>query len=134
MEENEIKNNKSNNLEENNNSDNDIEQNNKFYQDFKNDEENYYENKKKKEEQRQKNEIRSFYYSIMELYTKKQYKKILELFSIKEEENEKQEGQENKKIKFSYQSEWIFSYLHLMSLEKVILNKFSSNKKSNNIK
>ena len=49
---------------------------------------------------------------------------------MKEEENEKQEGQENKKIKFSYQSEWIFSYLHLMSLEKVILNKFSSNKKS----
>ena len=130
MEENEIKSNKSNNLEENNNSDNDIEQNNKFYQDFQNDEENYYENKKKKEEQRQKNEIRSFYYSIMELYTKKQYKKILELFSMKEEENEKQEGQENKKIKFSYQSEWIFSYLHLMSLEKVILNKFSSNKKS----
>ena len=132
MEENQINTNDSNNLEENINPDFNLEEKNKFYQDLQNEKENFYERKKKKEEQRQKNEIISFYYSILELYIKKQYKKILELFKIKEDESEKKEGEENKEIKYTYQSEWIFSYIHLMSLEKVILNKINNNKSSIN--
>ena len=132
MEEKQINTDDFHNLEENINSDFNLEENNKFYQDLQIEKENYYENKKKKEEQRQKNEIISFYYSILELYIKRQYKKILELFKMKEEESEKQEGDENKEIKYTYQSEWIFSYIHLMSLEKVIFNKINNNKSSIN--
>ena len=83
MEENDINNNELNDLEENNELEENIEINNNFYQDFQNDAEYYYENKKLKEIERRKNDIRQFYYSILELFTKKQYKKIIELFSMK---------------------------------------------------
>ena len=132
MEENEINDKDSNDLEEeeNNHSENNFENNN-FYQDFINDEENYYENKKIKEEQKRKNEIRGFYFSILELLTKKQYKKILELFVSKEEE--KEEEKENDERKTTYQTEWIFPYLHIISIERVIQNKVNKYNKSINI-
>ena len=124
MEENEINDKDSNDLEENN----DSEKNYTLYQDLQEDEENYYENKKIQEEERQKNEIRLFYYSILELLTKKQYKKIHELFMMKDEENEKEE--ENKGKKITYQKEWIFFYLHIISIERIIQNKINKYNKS----
>ena len=130
MEENDINEKDSNDLEENNKSENNFENNN-FYQDYLNDEENYYENKKIKEEEKRKNEIRLFYYSILELLTKKQYKKILELFSTKEEE--KEEEKESTENKITYQSEWIFPFLHIVSIERVIQNKVNKYNKSINI-
>ena len=130
MEENDINEKDSNDLEENNKSENNYENNN-FYQDYLNDEENYYENKKIKEEEKRKNEIRLFYYSILELLTKKQYKKILELFSTKEEE--KEEEKESTENKITYQSEWIFPFLHIVSIERVIQNKVNKYNKSINI-
>ena len=130
MEENEMNEKNTNDLEENNISQSNSEKNDKFNQDFPNGEENYYENEQKKEEEKQKNEIRLFYYSILELLNKKQYKKILELFLMKDEEKEKEEEKENKGRKITYQSEWIFSYLHLTSIEKVIQNKINKYNKS----
>ena len=131
MEENEInnKNNDSNDLELLvKDSENNSEENNNFYQDFQNDAENYYQNKKLREEQQRKNDIRSFYYSILELFTKKQYKKIIELFNSKDEEYEK-EKEENEESKITYHSEWIFSYLNIISIERVIQKKVNKNNK-----
>ena len=129
MEENDINNNELNDLEENNELEDNVEINNNFYQDFQNDAEYYYENKKLKEIERRKNDIRQFYYSILELFTKKQFKKIIELFSMKEEENSK-EKEEDEYQNINYKKEWIFPYLHINSIERVIQNKINKKNKS----
>ena len=128
MEENEIN---ENNF---NDSENNIEENNNFYQDFQNDAENYYQNKKERDEQKRKNDIRSFYYSILELFTKKQFKKIIDLFNSKDEEYEKEKEENNEDIennenKLTYHSEWIFSFLNIISIERVIQKKVTKNNK-----
>ena len=127
MEENDINNNELNDLEENNELEENIEINNNFYQDFQNDAEYYYENKKLKEIERRKNDIRQFYYSILELFTKKQYKKIIELFSMKEEEENTKEEDEYQNI--NYKKEWIFPFLHINTIERVIQNKINKKNK-----
>ena len=137
MEENEINENNSNEFELINDSENNIEENNNFYQDFQNDAENYYQNKKEREEQKRKNDIRSFYYSILELFTKKQFKKIIDLFNSKDEEYEKEKEENNEDIennenKLTYHSEWIFSFLNIISIERVIQKKVTKNKKDMN--
>ena len=122
------------NLEENDELEDNIEINNNIYQDFQNDTEYYNENKKLKEIERRKNDIRQLYYSILELFTKKQYKKIIELFSMKEEEEEeenKKEEDDNQSI--NYKKIWIFPYLHITTIERVIQNKFNKKNKSMNI-
>jgi hypothetical protein len=139
MEENENNNNNSKKEEKINDLENNIEDKNIFYQNYQNDAENYYENKKLKEIEARKTEIRLFYYSILELFTKKQYKKIIELFEMKDEELEndkenekdkdKEDDSENKENKITYQTEWIFSFLHLVSIERVIKKKVSKNQK-----
>ena len=129
MEESKINDNNSNDLELINDSENNIEENNNFYQDFQIDAENYNQNEKLKEEQKRKNGIRSFYYSILELFRKKQYKKIIELFNSKDEEYKK-EKEENKEKKFTYHSEWIFSFLNIISLERIIQKKVNKNNKA----
>ena len=138
MEENEINENNSNEFELINDSENNIEENNNFYQDFQNDAENYYQNKKEREEQKRKNDIRSFYYSILELFTKKQFKKIIDLFNSKDEEYEKEKEENNEDIennenKLTYHSEWIFSFLNIISIERVIQKKVTKNKKDMNL-
>ena len=132
MEENDINNNELNDLEENNELEENIEINNNFYQDFQNDAEYYYENKKLKEIERRKNDIRQFYYSILELFTKKQYKKIIELFSMKEEEEENTK-EEDEYQNINYKKEWIFPFLHINTIERVIQNKINKKNKSLNI-
>ena len=117
---------KSNNFEKNNQSEDNIDEKHNYYQDLQNNEENFYENRKIKEEKKRKNEIRLFYYSVLEFFRKKQYKKILDLFKTKDEESEKEEGEK----KIIYQNEWIFPYLHLICIERVIQKKFEKNNKS----
>ena len=129
MKENEINKDEFNNSELNNNSEDDLNTNNNFYQILKNNEEILYENTKLKEEEKRKNEIRLFYYSILELFIKKQYKKIIELFILKDEENEKEES-ENEENKIRYQNEWIFPFFHIIAIERIIQKKFTKYYKS----
>ena len=83
MEENENNNNNSKKEEKINDLENNIEDKNIFYQNYQNDAENYYENKKLKEIEARKTEIRLFYYSILELFTKKNLKMIKKMKKIK---------------------------------------------------
>lgn len=149
MEENEFNNDEINNLDEEK-SERNIDENNNFYQGLQEDEEKYYENKKLKKVELKKNEIRLFYYSILELFTKKQYKKILELFKMKEkeqeekkekekaiEEDKEKEEEENgdaieneeKEEDITYKTEWIFQYLQTISIQNIIQKKIGRKNK-----
>ena len=52
------------------------------------------------------------------MFTKKQFKKIIDLFNSKDEEYEKEKEENNEDIennenKLTYHSEWIFSFLNI---------------------
>ncbi len=81
-------------------------------------------NKNEIEEINQKDEIVLFYDSLTDLLTKKQYKKILKLFSLKDEnENEEKKEEEEKEEKPIDESEWIIPYIEAISIQKIIEKK-----------
>ena len=76
-------------------------------------------------------EKKILYDSLIELFNKNQYKKILKLFFL-EEEDEKEEN-ENVPINIFYESEWMLSYLVIISIQKIIHKKNLKYYKSSNI-
>ena len=91
------------------------------------------------EENNQKDEIKLFYDSLTDLLSKKQYKKILKLFSSKDN-NEKNEGEEKKEEekkekeeKKINESEWIIPYIEVVSIQKIIEKKIVKYFKSSTI-
>ena len=83
------------------------------------------DNEEEKEEINQKDEIKLFYDSLTDLLCKKQYKKILKLFSFKEEDEKKgkrknEEEKEEKDGIIINESEWILPYIETISIQKII--------------
>ena len=77
-------------------------------------------------------EKKILYDSLIELFTKNQYKKILKLVFLEEEEEEKEEN-ENEQITIINESEWMLSYLEIISIQKIIQKKNVKYYKSSNI-
>ena len=71
-------------------------------------------------------ETKLFFDSLIDLYEKRQYKKMIKLFCRDEEkrENEKEsEEEEDKDDRIITEENWILSYLETISIQKIIQNK-----------
>ena len=80
-------------------------------------------NNKEMEEMNQKDEIDLFYTSLTDLLTKKQYKKILKLLSFKERGEKKDSEEKKEEEKYEQKindSEWLLSYIEIISIQKII--------------
>ena len=99
--------NKNNELENNQTSDNNSDDINKVIEN---------------EEEIKIDETKLFFDSLIDLYGKRQYKKILKLFSLNEEnvDKEKEEEEDNKKIN---EQDWVISYFETISIQKIIQSK-----------
>ena len=69
----------------------------------------------------EKEEIKLFYDSLTDLLFKKQYKKIIKLLSLKEEEDEKTENEQ--KEENINESQWILQFIKAISIQKIVEKK-----------
>ena len=83
------------------------------------------------------NDRQLYYDSLMDLFSKKQFKKILKLFPLQYGEKKKDEKKENHEIEENNlkesQKHWIFSYIETISIQKIIQNKNQKYYKSQQI-
>ena len=78
---------------------------------------------KEKEDINKVDEKKLFYDSLIDLLNKKQYKKILKLFFLDENEDEENEKLEENKPKIINESKWMLSYIEIISIQKIIQRK-----------
>ena len=78
---------------------------------------------KEKEDINKVDEKKLFYDSLIDLLNKKQYKKILKLFFLDEDEDEENEKLEESKPKIINESKWMLSYIEIISIQKIIQRK-----------